>query len=124
MSVRIEALIEGVNTGPTVAHKIVVQVTLTNCGTEKVAIPAQVVTSPSLLFEIADLTGANIGFPPPPIPDPTAGLVELAEGEVWQKVFEGFLPPVPDGAYLLRVSLKGQFECISEWAEINVVSDL
>ena len=121
MSNQIQTRLEAVNAGPSIVRDIAVRVHLRNSGLIPLVIPAQVLSSPSLLFELVDEHGVNIPFPPPPVPDPHAGSISIAAGETWHEDYKGFLPITSPGTYQLRVRLRGDIRIESDWLTVKLL---
>lgn len=117
---QIQTRLEAVNAGPSNDKDIAVRVHLRNTGQMPVLIPAQVLSSPSLLFELVDEHGINIPFPPPPVPDPNAVSISIASGHTWQGNYMGFLPVTSPGMYQLRVSIRGDIKIVSNWLALKL----
>ena len=120
MSNQIQTRLEALNLGPSIGKGFAVRVLLRNTGTKPVVIPAQALSSPSLLFELIDVHGDKVPFPPPPVPDPRAGSIRIAAGQTWQDNYMGFLPAVPPGTYQLRVCLRGEIKILSDWLVVKL----
>ncbi len=120
MSNQIQTRLEAVNAGPSSVKDIAVRVRLRNTGPIPVVIPAQALSSPSLLFELVDEHGVNVPFPPPPVPDPRAGSISIAAGQTWQEDYMGFLPATSPGTYQLRVCLPGDIKIVSDWLAVKL----
>ena len=120
MSNQIQAQLEAVNVGPSDVKEIAVRVRLRNPGPVPVVIPTQVLSSPSLLFELVDSHGVNVPFPPPPVPDPRAGSIRIAADQVWQEDYLGFLPATSPGTYQLRVHVRGDVKIMSDWLVVKL----
>ncbi len=121
---QIQARLIVLNKGPSIGRDIAVRVHLRNTGATPVAIPAQVLSSPSLLFEMVDVHGKQISFQPPPVPGPSAGIISIAAGQTWQDEHMGFLPAAPPGTYQLRVCIRGDINILSDWQEVKLRSGI